>query len=79
MFKKKWKHEITGADGNCMLFGVNIFDLEWHSTDETAKISDPQYQQEYTFDVYTVDVAGKHKRFAAGEFSNGIWGFYLEK
>lgn len=77
MFKKKWKYKITGTDGNCMIFGVNIFDLEWHGTGETVKIMDPQYHQEYTFDIYTVDIEGQNKKFAAREFSNCVWGFYL--
>ena len=25
---KTWQHEITGSDGNVILFGINIFDYE---------------------------------------------------
>lgn len=31
---KTWQHEVTGFDGNTILFGVNIFDYEWKSTGE---------------------------------------------
>ena len=27
---KTWQHEVTGFDGNTILFGVNIFDYEKH-------------------------------------------------
>ena len=75
--RKAWKHEITGPDGNCMLFGVNIFDCEWSDTGEKVMVTDPQYHHMYSFSVYTVDINGSVKRFAAGEFSNCVWGFYL--
>lgn len=79
LFIKSWKHKITGVDGNCILFGVNIFNYEWTGTGEKITVIDPQYHKEHKFNVYTVDIEGKTKRFAAGEFSNCVWGFYLEK
>ena len=45
-FKKRlWKHEITGIDGNTILFGVNIFNYEWEFTGKSIKICDPLYGQ----------------------------------
>ena len=30
MWKEKtWQYELTGIDGNTILFGVNIFDYQW--------------------------------------------------
>ena len=30
MWKEKtWQYEMTGIDGNTILFGVNIFDYQW--------------------------------------------------
>lgn len=78
LFKKSWKHIITGVDGNCMLFDVNIFDHKWNDTGEKATVFDPKFHQTYNFNIYTVDINGIKKRFAAGEFSNCLWGFYLE-
>lgn len=78
-FRKTWKYKLTGTDGDCILFGVNIFDYEWNDTGKTATIIDPQYHKEYIFNVFTVEIDGIVKRFAAGEFSNGVWGFYLER
>lgn len=77
--RKTWQHEITGFDGNTTLFGVNIFDYEWQYTHKSVKIRDPIYDQEYNFPIYTVIIDGDEKEFAAGEFSNCVWGFYLLK
>ena len=79
LFKKSWKYKTTGTDGNGKLFGVNIFDYEWRDTGETVTIIDPQYHQEHIFNVFTIEIDGKLKRFAAGEFSNCVWGFYVER
>jgi hypothetical protein len=79
MFKKSWEHRITGIDGNCILFGVNIFNYEWNDTGEKVTVIDPQYHKKHNINVYTVDIGGTTKRFAAGEFSNGVWGLFLEK
>ena len=80
MWKQKtWQHEITGVDGNTMLFGVNIFHYQWKATGQKVKVCDPLYNREYQFPVYTVVVNGKEHEFAAGEFSNCVWGFFLPK
>lgn len=76
---KAWQHEVTGVDGNTILFGVNIFDYEWKKTNEFVKVHDPLYGNEYKFDIYTVMINGQEQKFAAGEFSNCVWGFYTCK
>ena len=74
-----WKFETAGPDGQCKLFGVNIFDYDWHNCHEAARVIDPPYGLEKVFHVYEAEIDGQIRRFAAGEFSNGVWGFYLEK
>lgn len=74
---KTWKYEKAGVDGNATLFGVNIFDYEWKGTNRTVKVRDPLYGNEYVFSIYTVTIKGMEQEFAAGEFSNCVWGFYL--
>ena len=64
-----WEFVKSGIDGNCELFGVNIFDYEWETT----------YNQFHTFEIWRVEIGGQTKYFAAGEFSNCVWGFFLEK
>ena len=80
MWKKKtWQHEITGVDGNTILFGVNIFDYLWETTGQRVTVRDPLYGQEYKFPVYTAVINGEAHEFVAGEFSNCVWGFFLLK
>lgn len=76
---KTWQHEITGLDGNTILFGVNIFEFEWMKTGEKVVVKDPLYGQKYTFPVYKVNIQDDEYAFAAGEFSNSVFGFYIEK
>jgi hypothetical protein len=33
--------------------------------------------QEVVMSVYSLEARGKSIRFAAGEFSNGVWGFFV--
>ena len=73
-----WKFETSGFDGQCELFGVNIFQYRWRDCREKAVVIDPHYGTEKVFHVYEVEINGKIHRFAAGEFSNCVWGFYLE-
>ena len=76
---KSWQHVITGADGNCELFSVNIFNYEWISTGEKIKVKDPIYKQDHIAHINNVNIDGKTKTFAACEFSNCVWCFYLYK
>ena len=32
-----WKYETFGPDGQCKLFGVNIFDYDWKTTGKRVK------------------------------------------
>lgn len=76
---KTWQHETTGLDGNTILFGVNIFEFEWMKTGKKVVVKDPLYGQKYTFPVYKVNIQDEEYAFAAGEFSNSVFGFYIEK
>lgn len=76
---KTWQHELTAFDGDATLFGVNIFDYDWDDTQETVTIRDPLYDQEHEFRIFTAVINGQKHEFAAGEFSNCVWGFYLLK
>ncbi len=72
-----WEYETFGPDGQCKLFGVNIFDYDWQTTGKRVKVKDPIYHQDHTFEVWQVEIDGQIHRFAAGEFSNAygdsIW------
>ena len=74
-----WEYETFGPDGQCKLFGVNIFDYVWQNHRQAGKVQDPIYHQDHTFEVWQVEIDGQLHSFAAGEFSNCVWGFYLGK
>jgi len=77
--EKTWQHEITGFDGNAKLFGVNIFDYKWERTGQCVAVKDPLYGQDYRFPIYKVIIENQEFEFAAGEFSNCVYGFYIKK
>jgi hypothetical protein len=60
--------------------GVNVWAHGWQSTGKRAHVGDPLYSwQNYDFPVYTISEKGKTVEFAAGEFSNTVWGFFQRK
>lgn len=72
-----WKFVKSGIEGDCELFGVNIFDYGWKSTNQKVDVLDPIYNQKYEMTIYNVDIGSKVVTFAAGEFSNCVYGFYV--
>ena len=47
-----WKFETSGFDGQCTLFGVNIFQYRWRDCRETAAVIDPHSVSYTHLDVY---------------------------
>ncbi len=74
---QEYTYYKTCFENNCELFGIDIFDYDWASDWEKVVVTDPMYGQEHTFTVWHVNVKSEIYTFAAGEFSNGVWGFYL--
>ena len=72
-----WKHVITSTDGDCTLFGVNIFNYDWTNTGKKIRVKDPEYHYNYMFTIWKVKIKDIDYAFAAGEFSANVWGFYL--
>ena len=58
--------------------GVNVWDHKWQESGRKAEVTDPRRGQSFTFEVWSIATKKKSIQFAAGEFSNGIWGFYTE-
>ncbi len=80
IFKSKtWQFAAAGQEHEIVLFGKHIFEYRWESTGKSVTVKDPLYHQDHRFRVYTVEIDGEIHKFAAGEFSNGIWGFYTYK
>ena len=58
--------------------GVEVWRHRWVPAGlGPVEVVDPQYGQTFHFEVYDIRGAAADVRFAAGEFSNGIWGFYV--
>ena len=73
-----WLHVATVPEGKSALIdGVDIWQHRWKKRPEVAAVvKDPLYGQTYRFPVYEI-VAGRQTIvFAAGEFSNGVFGIY---
>jgi len=74
-----WKFIKTGVEGNCELFGVNIFDYKWENTSQKVNVSDPLYNEKYEMTIYKANIGNKIVTFATGEFSNCVYGFYAKE
>ena len=48
-------------------------------TGERDNVLVPLYWQEYKFPIYKVVIGENEYKFVAGEFSNSVFGFYIQK
>jgi hypothetical protein len=57
---------------------VNVWDYTWTQLNEpTVELPHPSYpSQLHSMNVYEIKVGGERIRFAAGELSANVWGFY---
>lgn len=76
---KKWVFFGSCVDGQRFeIEGINVWKHEWNSLIEpNAQVKGPRYGQSFEFPVYKIEHEGKLITFAAGEFSNCMWGFYV--
>jgi hypothetical protein len=77
--KMTWKFAGAVGDGEeFKINGVNVWSQKWAPVKgEFADVKDPSYKQDFRFEVYTINNGAVAIKFAAGEFSNCIWGFYV--
>jgi hypothetical protein len=75
----EWKFVGHCFDGDRFeIDGVNVWSCGWRATGAKADITDPLYGAKYQFPIYEAGTPPKVIRFAASEFSNTVWGFYIE-
>lgn len=75
---EEWHFYRSVIDGEeFRIDGLNIWDHEWKRSGENISVKDPIYQQDHVMSVYEIHEGRKVIRFAAGEFSNLVWGIYL--
>jgi hypothetical protein len=78
----QWKVAGIGFESQAIdVGGLNPWDHQWHSMErEAVELPHPAHpSQRHRFDVYEMEAAGQKVTFAAGELSNGVWGFYVPK
>ena len=74
-----WRFVSIGLEGHATdIHGVNPWDAEWLPTDWRITVAHPSYPTE-RHTMFTYEIAGTDPpiTFAAGEFSNGVWGFFV--
>ncbi|GAB3839737.1 hypothetical protein [Hymenobacter jeollabukensis] len=72
-----WHFLGSCLDGESFLIsGLDVWQHPWRSQPESATVTDPIYGVSKVFGVYAIGPAEAPVRFAAGEFSNCVWGFY---
>jgi hypothetical protein len=69
-----------GTTEQFLIDNLDVWKTKWIDTGDVVEVKDPAYFQTFHFPVYEIHENNKTVRFVAGEFSNGVWGFYvLEK
>jgi hypothetical protein len=73
----RWKYLGHCCDGEPFrIDDVNVWSEKWEQVAEQASVVEPVYGQHFTFNVYEIRTAERVIRFAAGEFSANVYGFY---
>lgn len=57
--------------------GLNIWDYPWKDLRRSVLVKDLVYGQDQVMGIYEIRDKEITVVFAAGEFSNLVWGFYL--
>jgi hypothetical protein len=77
---QKWKYIGTCTELQPFeIAGLNVWKFDWTRRGDRAYVNDPLYNQEFCFSVYEIRSGDHLVTFAAGEFSNGVWGFFLRE
>jgi hypothetical protein len=76
---RSWRFVSIGVEGQpTEISGVNLWEVEWVATGGRITVAHPRYpSQRHLMWKYEVRGSDPPIRFAAGEFSNGVWGFFV--
>src|SRR5262245_42580511 len=76
-----WEHKWISVMGRPTPQGVPLGISMPPPPEEHVRVlvRDPQHGQEHTMFVYEIVDGPRRVEFAAGEFSNQVWGFYTRK
>jgi hypothetical protein len=73
-----WRFLTACPEGrSCEIDGIDVWKHKWQALPgERAIVKDPHYGQIFRFSIYRIPLDDRSVVFAAGEFSNSMWGFY---
>jgi hypothetical protein len=79
-----WEFVSIGLEGDPVDLGSGVspwpYSDRWVATGDRIVVAHPSYpRQRHDMLVYTLAATNPEVRFAAGEFSNGVWGFYVPR
>ena len=75
-----WTYVGHSSGDRFLIGGINVWEHEWARVEgATANVRDPAYHSPFEFPVYEMASEGIRVVFASGEFSNGVFGFYIPK
>ena len=76
----EWKAlTVVGEGTPVKIGGRDVWKSEWRPTGEILQLPHPAYaSQMHRFEVYRLGRWGS-PRFAAGELSANVWGFYVPR
>jgi hypothetical protein len=74
-----WRFVSIGFEGQPTdIGGYDPWKADWMSTHSRITVAHPSYPDQ-RHPMFTYEIAGSNPpvTFAAGEFSNGVWGFFV--
>ena len=76
-----WRFVSIGFEGHKTdVGGLDPWDVEWKPTHRRIVVAHPDYpDQRHAMGVYEAVGSSPPIIFAAGEFSNGVWGFFVPR
>lgn len=77
-----WRYVHVGLEGdNASIGGMGIWKHQWRDLSlRPLHLPHPSHpDQLHIYNIYEIGELHRPVRFAAGELSNGVWGFYAPK
>jgi len=74
-----WQFVSIGVEGDPVdISGIDVWDAEWTASERSPiTVAHPSYpRQRHSMSVYEIRAVSPAVVFAAGELSNGVWGFF---
>ena len=74
-----WRFLHVGFEGDQVeLDGVRLWGVDWGRSQGRIVVAHPSYpDQRHLMWIYRIPTERGVVAFAAGEFSNGVWGFFM--